>query len=276
MALFTAALNSGSNGNCYYVGTAHEAVLVDAGISCRETERRMAALGLSMQQVKAVFISHEHSDHISGLPQLARKYRLPVYISQATLAQCPFRLPVEQVSYFQPHVPVEIGGLAVIPFPKEHDAIDPYSFVVRSGGTRVGVFTDIGKPCSNLAYHFSQCHAAYLESNYDEAMLQQGRYPHFLKQRIRGGRGHLSNQQAVEFFAAQRSPVLQHLILSHLSRENNCPELVATLFGAVAAPVQVHVASRYAATALIEVGERGDAGPPLPQAVHAAQISLFD
>src|SRR3954469_1092284 len=121
MSLFIASLNSGSNGNCYYTGNGREAVLVDAGISCRETEKRMAKLGLSMEQVRAIFISHEHSDHISGLPVLAKKYRLPVYISHATLRNSGMTLPEELVRHFDA-APISIGELRVTAFEKLHDA----------------------------------------------------------------------------------------------------------------------------------------------------------
>src|SRR3954465_15435687 len=130
MSLFIASLNSGSNGNCYYVGNHSEAVLVDAGISCRETEKRMAKLGLAMEQVRAIFISHEHTDHISGLPVLAKKYRLPVYISAATLRNSGMALPPELVHYVTT-APVSIGALRVSAFAKLHDAADPYSFIVE-------------------------------------------------------------------------------------------------------------------------------------------------
>src|SRR5688572_23810621 len=121
MSLFIASLNSGSNGNCYYVGNHSEAVLIDAGISCRETERRMANLGLAMEKVKAVFISHEHSDHINGLAVLVKKYRLPVYISEATLRNSGMILPQDLVRHFNSES-VSIGALRVTAFEKQHDA----------------------------------------------------------------------------------------------------------------------------------------------------------
>lgn len=167
MSLFIASLNSGSNGNCYYVGNGTEAVLVDAGISCRETERRMDKLGLSMGQVKAVFISHEHADHIMGLPVLAKKYSLPVYISAATLRNSRMVLPSELVRDFTT-ASINIGALRVTAFEKLHDAADPYSFIVEGNGLRVGVLTDIGKVCKQVLHYFRQCHAVFLESIYDE------------------------------------------------------------------------------------------------------------
>src|SRR5262245_52387693 len=126
MSLYITSLNSGSNGNCYYIGNSREAILVDAGISCREIDKRMKRLGLSMQQVKAVFVSHEHSDHIKGIPTLVKKYNLPVYITAATLQHGGMQLNKAFIRHFDENTTVLIGGLAVKAFPKHHDASDPY------------------------------------------------------------------------------------------------------------------------------------------------------
>lgn len=248
MALFTASLNSGSNGNCYYVGNDHEAVLVDAGISCRETERRMKRLGLSMQKVKAIFISHEHSDHINGIAVLSKKYKLPVYITPATLSGSRLQLEHSLVESFKAYEPVTIGSIRVSAFPKFHDAAHAHSFIITCKDITVGVFTDIGIACKHLTDHFSKCHAAFLETNYDEEMLQNGRYPYHLKRRISGGLGHLSNRQALEVFLAHRPAFMSHLFLSHLSQDNNRPELVHELFKQHANGTEIVVASRYAET----------------------------
>src|ERR1700722_12880885 len=191
MSLFIASLNSGSNGNCYYIGNSHDAVLIDAGISCRETEKRMLRLGLSMRKVRAIFVSHEHSDHINGIPVLAKKYQLPVYITPATLTSGGIVVDEYLFRPFAVSQTVSIGELQVTAFPKNHDAADPCSFMVSCNDIRVGIFTDIGIVCQNVISHFSQCHAAFLEANYDDEMLDKGGYPYHLKRRIRGGNGHL-------------------------------------------------------------------------------------
>lgn len=244
MSLFIASLNSGSNANCYYVGTHETAVLIDAGLSCRETEKRMARLGLSMSHVQALFISHEHSDHVTGLPGLSRKYRWPVYITPPTLSSSRVPLETELVRSFASGQAVDFGHLRVLPFSKHHDAADPYSFVITAGDVNVGVFTDIGHCCEQVITHFKQCNAVFLESNYCEDMLEKGKYPWFLKQRIRGGQGHLSNAQALDLFCRHGEGV-SHLILSHLSRNNNDPALVERLFKEKAGTTHIHVASRY-------------------------------
>ncbi|SHM82469.1 MBL fold metallo-hydrolase [Mucilaginibacter sp. OK098] len=278
MSLFIASLNSGSNGNCYYVGNEQEAVLIDAGISCRETEKRMLRLGLSMQKVKAIFVSHEHSDHINGIPVIAKKYRLPVYITPPTLQRGGLRLDNELVISFGAFETVIIGGLHVTAFPKQHDASNPHSFLITCRDIKVGVFTDIGIVCENLIHHFSQCHAAFLEANYDDEMLDKGGYPYHLKRRIRGGHGHLSNKQALELFTTHKPVFMTHLLLSHLSKNNNDPQLVQELFDSCADGVNIIVASRYAETEVYYIGHTAAASSATQSRVvefKSQQISLF-
>lgn len=249
MSLHIASLNSGSNGNCYYVGNEQEAVLIDAGLSCREVELRMGRLELPLERVKAIFISHEHDDHIRGVQVLSRRYKLPVYITEATRAHVSLDRPLVHIL----EGPVTIGTLTVTAFPKAHDATDPFSFLVSSSTVRVGVFTDIGVVCDNLIRNFMQCHAAFLEANYDERLLEEGRYPYPLKRRIRGGQGHLSNRQAFELFTRYRPAFLSHLLLAHLSEDNNRPELVQALFETEARGTEIRVASRYGETGVFVV-----------------------
>ena len=254
MSLFTTSLNTGSNGNCFYIGNDDDAVLIDAGLSCKETEIRLARLGLSMQKVRAIFISHEHSDHIRGLPVLAKKHQLPIYITEKTRLSGKQLLPEHLVYTFCSALPVNIGSLQIIAFTKLHDAAEPHSFTVADNEIKIGVFTDIGDHCENLIHHFKQCHAIFLEANYCDEMLQKGNYPYFLKRRISGGNGHLSNQKALELFINHRPAFMSHLFLSHLSRENNCPELVRSLFTDVADGVEIIVASRLQETPVYQIG----------------------
>lgn len=253
MSLYITSLNSGSNGNCYYIANETEAVLVDAGISCRETEKRMDILGLSMNKVRAIFISHEHTDHIKGVESIAEKYDLPVYITHATAQRGRLHFKKHLLQTLVSHEAVNIGGLTITGFPKLHDAADPHSFIITGNGITVGVFTDIGVACENVNKHFKLCHAAFLEANYDAEMLENGGYPIFLKNRIRGGEGHLSNTQAMEIFKTHRAPFMSHLLLAHLSKDNNSPQLVQQLFESIANNIKVFVASRYAQTDLYKI-----------------------
>lgn len=252
MALYITSLNSGSNGNCYYIGNKTDAVLVDVGLSCRETEKRMKKLGLNMQTVKAIFISHEHGDHIKGVTTLANKYNLPVYITEKTAKHGP-RLISHISKTFTANEPVAVGSLSITAFTKFHDASDPHSFVINYHGITVGVFTDIGNVCKEVIHYFQQCHAVFLETNYDDEMLEHGRYPIHLKNRIRGGLGHLSNKEALNLFITHRSPALTHLLLSHLSKENNSPQMVEALFNQHANGIRITIASRYQSTEIFTI-----------------------
>jgi len=277
MSLFIASLNSGSNGNCYYIGNDKEAVLIDAGISCRETEKRMKRLGLSMSNVRAIFVSHEHTDHITGIPGLSKKYRLPVYITKNTLLSASIAVDKQLINSFNAHQPISIGGLSVTAFPKSHDAIDPHSFVVSGNDVTIGIFTDIGFSCQQITHHFSKCHAIFLEANYCEDMLSKGNYPYYLKNRISGDKGHLSNGQALELFLKHKGKHLTHLILSHLSKNNNSPELVNRIFNEKAGSIKIVVASRDEETPLFCI-EKGSS--PVRRSLNSAdaptlQLTLF-
>lgn len=253
MSLYITSLNSGSNGNCYYIGNETEAVLIDAGISCRETELRMKNLGLDIKKIKAIFISHEHGDHIKGLITLSKKHQMPVYITEGTHKGARIRLEKNLIFRFRADEPIKIGNLSITPFSKFHDADDPHSFIVSNESVTVGVFTDLGRACKNLIKHFKKCHAAFLEANYDEDMLMNGDYPVYLKNRITNGHGHLSNNESLELFLKHRPPFMSHLILSHLSENNNDPLLVKSMFDAHARGTEITIASRYESTGVFHI-----------------------
>ncbi len=272
MSLFITSLNSGSNGNCYYIGNQNDAILIDAGISCREIEKRMKRLQLSITKIKAVFISHEHTDHISGLSSLIKKYKFPVYITPSTLMHT--KLNIEKVNSFFAFEPVSIGSLSITAFPKFHDACDPSCFIVDCNKIKIGVFTDIGFPCKNLINYFKQCHAAFLETNYDEIMLERGSYPISLKRRIRGGQGHLSNTQALELFVSFRPSFMSHLFLSHLSKNNNSPELVQGLFNEHANTVKIIVAPRNKETEVYRIDNSRNPKNTSSRSLASLQLSF--
>lgn len=280
MSMFVSSLNSGSNANCYYLGLQDEAILIDAGLSCRETVKRLKRIGRSIKEVKAIFVSHEHSDHISGIPVLARKFRIPVFLTRPTLDQLQFDIDEDLIRVIESGQTITVGRFAVTPFRKLHDAHDPHSFIVRSQEVCVGVFTDIGSACDNVVHYFRQCHAAFLEANYDQDMLMQGRYPWPLKRRISSEKGHLSNDQALELFVSHRPPFMTHLFLAHLSRENNSPRIVQNTFARAAGSTEIIVASRDRETPLYHIRNK----PGLVKAPHRTtpppvrqrgQLSLF-
>jgi phosphoribosyl 1,2-cyclic phosphodiesterase len=278
MSMFICSLNSGSNANCYYLGNQDEAILIDGGLSCRETEKRLKRLGLAIKKIKAIFVSHEHGDHVHGIPALSKKYQLPVFITPETFRNGRLEIKDHFVSGLRAYDPVRIGNLSVTAFPKLHDACDPHSFLVECSSVKVGIFTDIGQPCEHVIRHFQQCHAAFLEANYDEGMLASGSYPVHLKNRIRGDRGHMSNEQALELFVRHKPPFMSHLFLSHLSRDNNSPKLVKNTFKRIAGATEIVIASRDRETPLYHI-RQSPSRFSLVRSARAAngqrQLSLF-
>ncbi len=278
MSLYITSINSGSNGNCYYVGNQREAVLIDAGVSCRITEERMKRLGLSLNKVKAIFITHEHTDHTRGVEVLSRRHQIPVYLTPSTYEKSRLGIAEDFVKPVKAYIPVSIGDLSVTAFPKKHDAVDPHSFTVTYEGITIGVFTDIGVACDDVKRNFRMCSAAFLEANYDEEMLEKGLYPQYLKTRIRGDHGHLSNRQALDLFLAHKSPFMTHLLLSHLSQDNNNPDLLLKLFRKHSNGTHISIASRHEESEVycisanpLENGEgRGAIIAPFP-----VQMTLF-
>lgn len=247
------ALASGSNGNCYYVGNQQHAVLIDAGISRRQVMERMKKRGLDASKVMAIFISHEHSDHSCGVRVLSQKLSVPVYMTKITYNNSREQHRPAQYRPFSPGETVRVGSLAVHTFNKLHDAVDPCSFVVEYQHVRVGVMTDIGLPCDNVKQHVASCDALFLESNYDDKMLWEGPYPQYLKVRVAGNHGHLSNSQAVQLVSDYATERLRYICLSHLSAENNLPQLALESFNHLTHKHQVVLTDRYAAAGVIEL-----------------------
>ena len=280
MSLFVASLNSGSNGNCYYLGNEEEGVLIDVGISCREVEKRLKRLDIPVSRIKAVFITHEHNDHIHGVPAFTKKHKLPVFTTEGTIlyGNLGNEIERERINVFRPYQSVKIGNISVTAFPITHDANDPHNFIVASDSVTVGIFTDIGFPCYHVTQHFAQCHAAFLESNYDEHMLEFGSYPYQLKNRIRGGKGHLSNRQALKLFLDHRPAFMTHLFLSHLSQNNNSPDIVEEVFSGVAHSTHIAVMSRERESSLYLIENNlGLHSKAIRPPVHflEVQLSLF-
>ncbi len=241
------AIASGSNGNCYYIGNENEAVLIDAGISGKQILARMAERGLNSSKIKALFITHEHGDHMRGARGVEKKLQIPVYITAKTHNGAYKNMRTNTPKHFMPGDKIAIGNFTVFTFLKNHDASEPCSFRVRYKNKNVGVFTDIGEACENVKTHLQKCDALFLESNYDEEMLLNGSYPYFLKQRVASEVGHLSNDQTFDLLKNHAGKNLQCVFLSHLSKENNTPEKAMERMQSLDS-FKIKLTSRYAAS----------------------------
>jgi phosphoribosyl 1,2-cyclic phosphodiesterase len=242
------SLQSGSNGNCIYVESGHTRLLFDAGISGRQAELRLAAFGRDIRSVDAVFVSHDHRDHVERVGVLHRKFGLPIYVTPDTLAAarqfCKLGR-LDDVRHFGVGDRIRIDGVTVETAPTAHDAADGTGFVVESGRRRLGILTDLGHPFSDLGPIVRSLDAVLIESNFDERMLATGPYPRALQDRIRGSGGHLSNGEAAAVLGTAGLR-LQWACLSHLSEQNNRPELaLATHRAVLGRRVPVLAASRY-------------------------------
>lgn len=247
------AIASGSNGNCYYVGTENEAILIDVGISRKQVLLRMKERELDPSKITGIFISHEHADHTRGVRVLAKNLKVPVYMTKGTFDNTWNPNRPGQYGLFEPDQAFIFGEFVIHPFLKKHDAANPCSFRVETQGKNIGVLTDIGEPCANVRSHFNQCDAVFLESNYDDQMLQNGTYPYPLKQRVLSDVGHLSNDQAFELAQNNAGENLKHILLSHLSGENNTPELAYKTFKPLEQHYSLHMTSRIAPSEVINL-----------------------
>jgi phosphoribosyl 1,2-cyclic phosphodiesterase len=241
------AIASGSNGNCYYIGNEKGAVLIDAGISCKQILIRMKERNLNPSKIKAVFVSHEHSDHMRGVRGVNKKLQIPVFMTAKTYYGSYRNLRPDHPKLFIPDEVIEIGDFSIHSFLKNHDASEPCSFRVQYKNKNVGVFTDIGEPCDNVKSHLQMCDGLFLETNYDEKMLWEGSYPYFLKQRVSSNNGHLSNRQAFELLQNHAGENLKCVFLSHISKENNSPEIAHQSMHSLISKFDVKVTSRYEA-----------------------------
>jgi phosphoribosyl 1,2-cyclic phosphodiesterase len=232
MVRFT-VLASGSKGNCTVVGTERTRLLVDCGLSCRETFRRMRLMGEDPHALSAMLISHEHSDHINGVLVTAKKLRIPVYMTEATRAAWRRQLRAQRVEVpgelreekFDAGLSFQVGDLAVSSFTIPHDAADPVGFTFRAEGVKLGIVTDLGYMPASVRQHVRGCDVLMIESNHDLEMLRTGPYPWSVKQRVMSRVGHLSNDSLAEFFTSEYDGSAAIVILAHLSEENNHPEV---------------------------------------------------
>lgn len=228
-----ASLGSGSEGNGLLVAVGQTVVLMDCGFGLNDTIRRLARLGVTPEQLHGIVVTHEHGDHVGGVARLARKFRVPVWLTHGTLRQLPDVAAAVQCHEIDPHQAFAIGDLEIFPYPVPHDAAEPVQFVFSDGVRRLGVLTDAGCATAHIEYMLGGCAALVLECNHDSAMLQNGDYPYCLKRRIGGRFGHLSNDDAAALLGRLDVGRLQHLVSAHLSRQNNTPELAVRALSGV-------------------------------------------
>ena len=225
-----ASIASGSSGNCIYAGTENTHVLIDVGISGKRIEKGLADLGVKPSELTAICITHEHSDHIKGLGVLARKYEVPIYATEGTLREIRNvkslgEYPEELLRPLRADVKLSLGDMEILPFHIDHDASDPVAYRIQAGNKSVAVATDLGHFNQYTIDHLLDLDAVLLESNHDLRMLQSGPYPYYLKRRIMGDFGHLSNENAGRLLNCILNDKLKYVLLGHLSKENNLPEL---------------------------------------------------
>ncbi|MCF8032231.1 MAG: MBL fold metallo-hydrolase [Desulfarculaceae bacterium] len=224
MSLTFCTLASGSKGNCTYVAAGESAVLIDCGLSAKQTLMRLEARGLPANRIKAILITHEHGDHIRGIRVLAKRLGATAVATPATWGATRDRASVRHQA-MTAGSPFSLNGMQIHPFSVSHDAVDPVGLVISAGEARLGVATDLGKATTLVSQRLAGCGGLILEHNHDTDMLMGGAYPPWLKQRVRSSQGHLSNQEGAELLARLCHQGLKQVLLAHISQKNNRPEL---------------------------------------------------
>ena len=233
MGVCVSVLASGSRGNCAVIESSKARLLVDVGVSCRETFKRLKLVGLEPRSLSAILITHEHSDHVSGLAMLAKKLGIPVFMTGGThqawarsLRDDAGQLPtLAKLEIFSAGRQFQIADITVMPFTIPHDAADPVGFTFHAEGAKIAFATDLGYMPASVRDHLRRCDVLILESNHDVEMLRVGPYPWSVKQRVMSRVGHLSNDSLAQFFAEDYDGGASHIVLAHLSEQNNHPEV---------------------------------------------------
>ncbi len=247
------ALASGSNGNCYYIGNSDEAILVDIGISNLQLVKRLKEAELHLNKIKAILISHEHSDHIKGLRVACDKNNISAYLTRKTWENIKEEYKPRKFNLFEAGNTIHIGNIKIHSFRKQHDAIDPVSFRVEIDGINIAVLTDLGVADTHIKEHLAQCDAAFLESNYEPEILENGNYPYFLKRRVASDIGHLSNQQAFELVNSLNDSPLKIIFLSHISQNNNRLDIAMETFKPLESKISIEPTSRETIAKVLEL-----------------------
>jgi len=233
MGVCVSVLASGSRGNSALLESSRARILVDAGVSCRETFKRLKLVGREPRSLSAILITHEHSDHVSGLAMLAKKLGIPVFMTGGThqawarsLRDDAGQLPtLAKLEIFSAGRQFQIADITVMPFTIPHDAADPVGFTFHAEGAKIAFATDLGYMPASVRDHLRRCDVLILESNHDVEMLRVGPYPWSVKQRVMSRVGHLSNDALADFFASDYDGSAAYVVLAHLSEQNNHPEI---------------------------------------------------
>jgi len=239
MPLTFFSLGSGSCGNCYYLATESDAIIIDCGVSLRRFKKYMLEYGMKTGKVKAVLITHDHADHIKAAGKISNEYSLPVYATHQVHEgmdknwQASVKIPVENRHNVGLDEPFQVGSFRITAFPIPHDATENVGYYIEVGNYRLSIMTDVGEVTEEVKTYISKSTHLILEANYDEEMLWHGRYPQMLKERISSGHGHLSNKKSAIALAENFCEGLRNVWLCHLSEENNHPELARKTFETV-------------------------------------------
>lgn len=231
MQLTFFSLGSGSCGNCYYIATETDAIIIDCGISLRRFKKYMQEYGMKMGKIRGILITHDHADHIKAAGKLSKELSLPVYATPLVHEgmdknwQASVKIPQENRRHIDTEQPFMIGEFKVVAFPLPHDASENVGYYIEIGDYRFTIMTDVGDITEHVKQYIAQSTHLIFEANYDDEMLKQGRYPEILKERIASGHGHMSNKKAATALAENFHGNIRNVWLCHLSEENNHPEL---------------------------------------------------
>ncbi|MDP2925484.1 MAG: MBL fold metallo-hydrolase [Nanoarchaeota archaeon] len=250
------ALASGSSGNCFFIEDKRDSILVDAGISTKQIILRLGLIGKNPENIKAIFITHEHSDHIRGADYLARKFNIPIFATKKTIENCDICSNEDLINPINNNESVDIGRMRIEAFSKSHRAFDPVSYNI-SNGNKISIITDIGYACPNVISNVSDSDMLFLESNHDVDILENGHYPYFLKKWIKSDIGHISNIDAANCVLENARSRLKYLVLSHLSENNNTPQVALDSFSVLRKRnrfnPRIFISDRYCPTELFNI-----------------------